>query len=113
MTHIAVIGGSDAGISAALRARELDPTVEVTVVVADAHPQTKFGLPGQGGHRRRGDHRRQRRRRQARMPQRLGGERFINTVRRIGIAPFKTAADAQRHITAPLASQQAAPSAAV
>jgi NADPH-dependent 2,4-dienoyl-CoA reductase/sulfur reductase-like enzyme len=33
--RLRVIGGSDAGISAALRARELDPTVEVTVVVAD------------------------------------------------------------------------------
>ncbi len=36
--HIVAIGGSDAGISAALRARELDPTTDVTVVVADAHP---------------------------------------------------------------------------
>jgi NADPH-dependent 2,4-dienoyl-CoA reductase/sulfur reductase-like enzyme len=34
-----VIGGSDAGIAAALRARELEPSVEVTVVVADAFPQ--------------------------------------------------------------------------
>ncbi|WP_237330311.1 hypothetical protein [Streptomyces sp. BA2] len=33
------IGGSDAGISTALRARELDPDNEVTVVVADAYPQ--------------------------------------------------------------------------
>ena len=33
--HLVAIGGSDAGISAALRARELDPTVDVTVVVAD------------------------------------------------------------------------------
>ena len=32
--------------------------------------------------------------------ERLADERFINTVRRIGIAPFKTAADAQRHLTA-------------
>ncbi len=32
--------------------------------------------------------------------QRLAGELFINTVRRIGIPPFKAAADAQRHITA-------------
>ena len=36
--HIVAIGGSDAGISAALRARELDPTTDVTVVVADAYP---------------------------------------------------------------------------
>ncbi len=32
--------------------------------------------------------------------QRLAQERFIDTVRRIGIPPFKTAADAQRHLTA-------------
>ena len=36
--HLVAIGGSDAGISAALRARELDPGCEVTVVVADAYP---------------------------------------------------------------------------
>lgn len=36
--HLVMIGGSDAGISAALRARELDPTADVTVVVADAYP---------------------------------------------------------------------------
>jgi protoporphyrinogen oxidase len=34
--RLLVIGGSDAGISAGLRARELDPTVETTLVVADA-----------------------------------------------------------------------------
>lgn len=46
MTHIAVIGGSDAGISAALRARELDPDVEVTVIVADAYPNYSIcGIP--------------------------------------------------------------------
>lgn len=44
--HIVAIGGSDAGISAALRARELDPTVEVTVVVADAYPNYSIcGIP--------------------------------------------------------------------
>jgi sulfite reductase (NADPH) hemoprotein beta-component len=32
--------------------------------------------------------------------QRSAGERFIDTVRRIGLPPFKAAADAQRHITA-------------
>ena len=32
--------------------------------------------------------------------QRLAGERFTETVRRIGLADFKTAADAQRHLTA-------------
>ena len=31
--HLVMIGGSDAGISAALRARELDPSADVTVVV--------------------------------------------------------------------------------
>jgi NADPH-dependent 2,4-dienoyl-CoA reductase/sulfur reductase-like enzyme len=33
--RLLIVGGSDAGISAALRARELDPTSDVTVVVAD------------------------------------------------------------------------------
>ena len=36
--RLLVIGGSDAGISAGLRARELDPSVEVTVLVADGFP---------------------------------------------------------------------------
>jgi NADPH-dependent 2,4-dienoyl-CoA reductase/sulfur reductase-like enzyme len=41
-----VIGGSDAGIEAARRARELDPSVEVTVLVADAYPNFSIcGLP--------------------------------------------------------------------
>ncbi|MEU9426036.1 FAD-dependent oxidoreductase [Streptomyces sp. NPDC048342] len=40
------VGGSDAGISAALRARELDPSSEVTVVVADAYPNFSIcGIP--------------------------------------------------------------------
>jgi NADPH-dependent 2,4-dienoyl-CoA reductase/sulfur reductase-like enzyme len=44
--RLLVIGGSDAGIAAALRARELDPTVEATVVVADAFPNFSIcGLP--------------------------------------------------------------------
>lgn len=44
--HLIAIGGSDAGISAALRARELDPGVEVTVVVADAYPNFSIcGIP--------------------------------------------------------------------
>ncbi|CAN5531788.1 FAD-dependent oxidoreductase [soil metagenome] len=44
--HIVAIGGSDAGISAALRAREIDPSVEVTVVVADAYPNYSIcGIP--------------------------------------------------------------------
>jgi NADPH-dependent 2,4-dienoyl-CoA reductase/sulfur reductase-like enzyme len=37
--RLLVIGGSDAGIAAALRARELDPAVEATLVVADAFPR--------------------------------------------------------------------------
>jgi NADPH-dependent 2,4-dienoyl-CoA reductase/sulfur reductase-like enzyme len=46
MTHLLIIGGSDAGISAALRAREVDSAVEVTVVVADAFPNYSIcGLP--------------------------------------------------------------------
>ncbi|GFG73180.1 FAD-dependent oxidoreductase [Mycobacterium botniense] len=53
--HIVVIGGSDAGISAALRARELDPATEVTVIVADAYPNFSIcGIPyyvaGEVGH---------------------------------------------------------------
>jgi NADPH-dependent 2,4-dienoyl-CoA reductase/sulfur reductase-like enzyme len=44
--HLVVIGGSDAGISAALRARELDPGTEVSVVVADAYPNFSIcGIP--------------------------------------------------------------------
>ena len=44
--HLLAIGGSDAGISAALRARELDPGAEVTVVVADAYPNFSIcGIP--------------------------------------------------------------------
>ncbi|UPT43242.1 MULTISPECIES: FAD-dependent oxidoreductase [Streptomyces] len=53
--RIVAIGGSDAGISAALRARELDPGSEVTVVVADAYPNFSIcGIPyyvsGEVGH---------------------------------------------------------------
>ena len=36
--RLVVIGGSDAGISAGLRARVLVPTVEVSVLVADSYP---------------------------------------------------------------------------
>jgi len=44
--HVVMIGGSDAGISAALRARELDQGCEVTVVVADAYPNFSIcGIP--------------------------------------------------------------------
>ncbi len=46
MTHLVIIGGSDAGISAALRAREIDEQAVVTVVVADAFPNYSIcGLP--------------------------------------------------------------------
>jgi NADPH-dependent 2,4-dienoyl-CoA reductase/sulfur reductase-like enzyme len=46
MTHILIIGGSDAGISAALRARELNPAVELTIVLADRFPNYSIcGLP--------------------------------------------------------------------
>jgi NADPH-dependent 2,4-dienoyl-CoA reductase/sulfur reductase-like enzyme len=44
--RLLVIGGSDAGIEAARRARELVPSTEVTVVVADAFPNFSIcGLP--------------------------------------------------------------------
>ena len=44
--RLVMIGGSDAGISAALRARELDPGTEVTVVAADAYPNFSIcGIP--------------------------------------------------------------------
>ena len=44
--HLVAIGGSDAGISAALRAREARPGAEVTVVVADAYPNFSIcGIP--------------------------------------------------------------------
>jgi NADPH-dependent 2,4-dienoyl-CoA reductase/sulfur reductase-like enzyme len=44
--HLVMIGGSDAGITAALRARELDPGAEVTVVLEDAYPNFSIcGIP--------------------------------------------------------------------
>jgi NADPH-dependent 2,4-dienoyl-CoA reductase/sulfur reductase-like enzyme len=46
LTRVIAVGGSDSGISAALRARELDPGSEVTVVVADAYPNFSIcGIP--------------------------------------------------------------------
>ncbi len=46
MNRILIIGGSDAGISAALRAKEIDRTLDVTVVVADRFPNFSIcGLP--------------------------------------------------------------------
>jgi len=44
--HVLVIGGSDAGISAALRIRELDPAIEVSVMLRDGFPNYSIcGLP--------------------------------------------------------------------
>ena len=43
--HLVMIGGSDAGISAALRARELDPDADVTVVLEDAYPAPSAHAP--------------------------------------------------------------------
>jgi NADPH-dependent 2,4-dienoyl-CoA reductase/sulfur reductase-like enzyme len=44
--NMVAVGGSDAGISAALRAREVDPDAEVTVVAADAYPNFSIcGIP--------------------------------------------------------------------
>jgi NADPH-dependent 2,4-dienoyl-CoA reductase/sulfur reductase-like enzyme len=46
MPHLLIIGGSDAGISAALRAREVNPACDVTVVAADRYPNYSIcGLP--------------------------------------------------------------------
>ncbi|MFF5085492.1 FAD-dependent oxidoreductase [Actinoplanes sp. NPDC000266] len=44
--HLAIIGGSDAGISAGLAAREKDPSTDVTLLVADAYPNFSIcGIP--------------------------------------------------------------------
>jgi NADPH-dependent 2,4-dienoyl-CoA reductase/sulfur reductase-like enzyme len=44
--HLVMIGGSDAGISAALRARELEPGADVTVILEDAYPNFSIcGIP--------------------------------------------------------------------
>ncbi len=46
MINLLIIGGSDAGISAALRAREVDVTADVTVVVSDTYPNCSVcGIP--------------------------------------------------------------------
>ena len=46
MPRLLIIGGSDAGISAALRARECDDTVDVEVILADADPSFSIcGIP--------------------------------------------------------------------
>jgi NADPH-dependent 2,4-dienoyl-CoA reductase/sulfur reductase-like enzyme len=45
-TRVVCIGGSDAGIAAALRAREVDPNSEVSVVLGDAYPNFSIcGIP--------------------------------------------------------------------
>lgn len=44
--RLVVIGGSDAGISAALRAREVRPATQVRLIVADSFPNYRIcGLP--------------------------------------------------------------------
>ncbi len=46
MSHLVIVGGSDAGISAAPRARELDSSTLVTLLVGDAFPNYSIcGLP--------------------------------------------------------------------
>lgn len=46
MTRLLVIEGSDAGISTALRAREVDTSADVTVIVADGFANYSIcGLP--------------------------------------------------------------------
>ncbi len=46
MPRLFIVGGSDAGISAALRARELAPDWRVTVAIADAYPNFSIcGIP--------------------------------------------------------------------
>lgn len=45
-TDILIIGGSDAGISAGLRARELDKNVRISVILADEYPNLSIcGIP--------------------------------------------------------------------
>jgi len=44
--QVVAVGGSDAGISAALRAREVAPEAEVTVIAADSYPNFSIcGIP--------------------------------------------------------------------
>ncbi|MGE5604564.1 MAG: FAD-dependent oxidoreductase [Bacteroidota bacterium] len=46
MENIVIIGGSDAGISAALRIREINPEIRPTMIVADSYPNFSIcGLP--------------------------------------------------------------------
>jgi NADPH-dependent 2,4-dienoyl-CoA reductase/sulfur reductase-like enzyme len=45
-TEMLIIGGSDAGISAALRARELNKTIKITMILADDYPNLSIcGIP--------------------------------------------------------------------
>jgi NADPH-dependent 2,4-dienoyl-CoA reductase/sulfur reductase-like enzyme len=45
-TRLVIVGGSDAGIMAGLRARQIDPNVEPLLVVADAYPNFSIcGIP--------------------------------------------------------------------
>ena len=45
-TTLLIIGGSDAGISAALRAKELAPDTDVTLLLADSYPNLSIcGFP--------------------------------------------------------------------
>ena len=44
--HLVMIGGSDAGISAALRVRELDPRAEVIVPHSAERAATRAGYDG-------------------------------------------------------------------
>lgn len=45
-TDLLIIGGSDAGISAALRARELNKDIRITMVLADEFPNLSIcGIP--------------------------------------------------------------------
>jgi NADPH-dependent 2,4-dienoyl-CoA reductase/sulfur reductase-like enzyme len=46
VSRLLVIGGSDAGVTAALRARDVDPSLEVTLILADQYPNFSIcGLP--------------------------------------------------------------------
>ena len=43
---VLIVGGSDAGVSAALRVRELNPDADVTLILADDYPNFSIcGLP--------------------------------------------------------------------
>jgi NADPH-dependent 2,4-dienoyl-CoA reductase/sulfur reductase-like enzyme len=44
--RLVIVGGSDAGIAAGIRAHALDPSIEPLVIVADASPNFSIcGLP--------------------------------------------------------------------